>query len=160
MDHKRADTEWFRDAQWGVFTHYLTGAETSAENWNKRVSSFDVDALADQLSSVGTAYYFITIGQNSGHYCSPNSTYDRYVGIKPGKCSERDLIKDIYEALIPKGIRLLVYLPSGAPAADLTAVERLGWKWGYNGNWPMWGTGRTGERLADFQIKWEEVIKE
>lgn len=160
MEHKRADTDWFRDAKWGVFTHYLTGAETSVKDWNKRVNSFDVNALADQLSSVGTAYYFITIGQNSGHYCSPNSAYDKYVGIQPSKCSERDLIMDIYKALTPKGIKLLVYLPSGAPAADLTAAERLGWKWGYNGNWPAWGTGRTGERLAEFQIKWEEIMSE
>ncbi|HGJ67695.1 TPA: hypothetical protein ENS27_20245 [bacterium] len=160
MNHQRANTDWFRDAKWGVFTHYLTGSDMSAKDWNNRVNSFDVKALADQLSYIATAYYFITIGQNSGHYCSPNSTYDKYVEICPSKCSERDLIKDIYEALEPKGIKLLVYLPSGAPAADLTSVEKLGWKWGYNGNWPAWGTGRTGERLADFQKKWEEIISE
>lgn len=153
-------TDWFKDAKWGVFTHYLTGKETSAEGWNRRVDNFDVSGLARQLESVGTAYYFITIGQNSGHYCSPNVTYDSYVGIKPSKCSKRDLINDIYDELAPKGIKLLVYLPSGAPADDPVAMERLGWKWGYKGDWPAWNTGRTGERLADFQRRWEEVIRE
>ena len=158
--YKRANTDWFKNAHWGVFTHYLTGADMSAKDWNDRVNKFDVSALAQQLESVGAAYYFITIGQNSGHYCSPNSTYDKFAGLQPSKCSERDLIKDIYEALNLKNIKLMVYLPSGAPAADLNALERLGWKWGYEGNWPSWGTKRTGERLAEFQEKWEAVIKE
>lgn len=157
--YKRSNTDWFRDARWGVFTHYLTTADTSAKDWNNRVNKFDVSALAQQLEFVGTKYYFITIGQNSGHYCSPNSTYDNFVGIKPSKCSERDLIKDIYEALNPRGIKLMVYLPSGAPASDLIAVERLGWKWGYEGNWPSGGK-RTGERLVEFQKKWEAIVKE
>lgn len=156
----RSNTDWFMESKWGVFTHYLTGSETSSEDWNRRVNGFDVQGLAQQLESIGAKYYFITIGQNSGHYCSPNETYDGFVGIKPSKCSERDLIVDIYEALAPKGIKLLVYLPSGAPAADLVAVERLNWKWGYEGNWPSWGTKRTGERLAEFQEKWEAIIRE
>jgi len=160
MNNKRADTEWFKESKWGIFTHYLTGTETSVSEWNNHVNSFDVERLAQQLHSTGAKYYFITIGQNSGHYCSYNTVYDDFVGIHPSKCSERDLIKDIYEALGPKGIKLMVYLPSGAPAGDVTALERLEWKWGYGGNWPSWGTGRTGERLAEFQLKWESVIRE
>jgi len=86
----RADTDWFKDAGWGVFTHYLTANETTAEDWNKQVDNFDLTGLADQLESVGAKYYFITIGQNSGHFCAPNETYDSIVGIRPSKCSTRD----------------------------------------------------------------------
>jgi len=39
-------------------------------------------------------------------------------------------------------------------------MAKLDWKWGFNGNWPAWNTGRTGERLATFQIKWEAIITE
>ena len=156
----RSSTDWFRDARWGVFTHYLTGKETTVEDWNRRVDKFDVAGLTQQLISTGTAYYFITIGQNSGHYCSPNSTYDSRVGIQPSKCSRRDLIADLYEALTPHNIKLMVYLPSGAPAADPVAMEKLGWKWGYRGDWPSWSKEPTGERLAEFQKKWEAVIRE
>jgi alpha-L-fucosidase len=156
----RSNTDWFKDAKWGIFTHYLASKEISAEKWNAMVNDFDAEGLAEQLKSVGTKYYFITIGQNSGHYCSPNGTYDSYVGIKPSKCSKRDLIDDLYGVLNPCGIKLLVYLPSGAPAADPVAMEKLGWKWGYQGDWPSWSTERTGERLAEFQIKWESVIRE
>ncbi len=156
-----ADCDWFRDARWGVFTHYLSANDTSADDWNRQVDAFDVDALAAQLASTGAPYYFITIGQNSGHFCAPNAAYNEYVGIHPSKCSRRDLISDLYDALTPRGIKLLVYLPSGAPAADRVAMDRLGWEWGFEGSWPdSWNTVRTGKRLASFQTKWEAIMRE
>ena len=81
-------TDWFHDAKWGVMTHYLGappsskgGAELTAEAWNKQVDGFDVSGFVDQLASTGAKYVLFTIGQNSGHYCSPNASYDRIVGI-------------------------------------------------------------------------------
>lgn len=161
-------TDWFKDARWGVFCHYLAevshtdhGTGFSAEDWNRQVDAFDVPGLADQLASIGAPYFCITLGQNSGHYCAPNAAYDRHVGISPSKCARRDLVSDLYDALQPHGISPLVYLPSGAPAADPLAMERLQWQWGFTGGWPeAWNTTRTGERLAAFQLRWEEVIRE
>jgi hypothetical protein len=160
-EYQRASTDWFRDARWGAFTHYLAPNDLGADDWNRQVDQFDVQALAAQLASTGTRYYCITIGQNSGHYCAPNATYDGLVGIQPSKCAQRDLISDLYDALIPRGIKLLVYLPSGAPAADPIAMQRLEWEWGFEGGWPgAWNTQRTGKRLESFQRKWEAVIRE
>ncbi len=161
-------TDWFYQAHWGVMVHYLGaapsspgGVELTAEMWNVQIDAFDVQGLVQQLRSINTRYFLITIGQNSGHYCSPNETYDQMVGIQPSKCSRRDLIADLYEAFEPHGIRLLVYLPSGAPAADPVAVEKLKWSWGYLGEWPRAHGGPTrGERLAEFQRHWEVVIRE
>jgi len=152
--------DWFRAARWGVFNHYLAPNELTAEAWDRQVSAFGASAYADQISSTGAGYCFITIGQNSGHYCAPNATYDELVGIRPSKCSQRDLVADLAEALERRDIPLLVYLPSGAPAADPIACERLGWEWGFEGGWPGgWGV-RTGKRLAEFQARWEAVIRE
>jgi F5/8 type C domain/Alpha-L-fucosidase len=137
-------TNWFHDAQWGVITHYVT---PSAKDWNDRVNSFDVKSLAQQLKLVGAKYYMISIGQNSGHYCAPNSKYDYHTKIVPSKCSSRDLVSDIYDALKPLGIKLMVYLPSAAPAQDNVAVSNLGW---ING----------ADRNQVFQVKWESVIRE
>ncbi len=164
----RANTDWFHDAKWGVFCHYLGapassagGAELTAEAWSARVEAFDTCGLAEQLASIGAPYVFLTLGQNSGHFCAPNATYDEFVGIDPSKCSRRDLVADLHVELAPRGIRLLVYLPAGAPAADPVAMERLGWEWGFEGGWPnAWGTKRTGKRLAEFQLKWEAVSRE
>ncbi|HEV2133240.1 MAG TPA: alpha-L-fucosidase [Terracidiphilus sp.] len=135
-------------------THYLadwianeTNQSMSVERWNDLVNHFDVEALAEQIHSVGVGYYQISIGQNSGYYLAPNPTYDRLVGIHPSKCSRRDLVFDLYEALQKRGIRLMVYLPSGAPADDAAAVDALGWRHGP-------------DRNREFQIKWQQVIED
>ena len=145
---------WMKEARWGVMNHYLADWIARHEKmtmntgvWNTLIDSFDVEGLANQIKSVGAGYYLITIGQNSGYYLSPNATYDSYVGIQPSKCSRRDLVADLYEALNKRGIKLMVYLPSGAPNGDRVAREALQWQ-----NGPC--------RNREFQLKWEQVIRE
>lgn len=145
---------WMPAAKWGVMTHYLSdwqarthGLTMSVEQWNRMVDGFDAEGIAKQLEAVGAGYYQITIGQNSGYYLSPNATYDRLTGIKPSKLSRRDLVADLYQALSPRGIKLMVYLPSGAPAGDKAADAALGWR---DGPYPS----------KEFQAKWEQVIRE
>ena len=123
---------WLKEAQWGVMSHYLADWKAkelkepmTVEKWNRMVDRFDVEGLAEQLHSVGAGYYLVTIGQNSGYYLAPNVAYDRLAGIRPSKCSRRDLVADLYEALHKRDIRLLVYLPSGAPAGDAAARQCL-----------------------------------
>ena len=77
-----------------MFLHFLGSQDQSAAQWSRQVDGVDVDGLADQLGSLGAGYLMFTIGQNSGHFCSPNATYDSIVGIEPSNCSERDLIAD------------------------------------------------------------------
>jgi hypothetical protein len=145
---------WMKEARWGVMTHYLAdwvarahSLNMSVGEWNKLIDGFDAEGIATQLQSVGAGYYQISIGQNSGYYLSPNAAYDRLVGIKPSKCSRRDLVANLYEALNKRGIKLLVYLPSGAPGRDRAAVTALQW---LNGPYPN----------REFQSKWEQVIQE
>ncbi len=156
----RTNTDWLGHSKWGVFTHYLSPDALTSDQWNKQVDGFDVQGLACQLESVGAPYICITLGQNSGHYCSPNAAYDSFVGIRPSKCSRRDLIDDLYEALAPRNIKLMVYLPSGAPDRDPVAMKGLEWK---NGQFPIYAglqdKGRD-DRLVNFQLKWEAVITE
>lgn len=163
-------TDWFMRSKWGVNIAFMPGIEEdaftdntlSADEWNKRVDNFDVQGLSEQLQTINAPYCFLTLGQNSGHYCSPNATYDKIVGISPSKCSARDLISDLADELATHNCRLLVYLPSGAPAADKIACERLKWKWGFEGDWPNgWCDNlRRGERLEQFQNNWEAVCRE
>ena len=148
----RAD--WMRTARFGVMTHFLHDwimqgqrEQMTPENWNALVDGFDVDAVAEQLQSVGASYYLISIGQNSGYYLSPNATYDKLTGIAPSKLSHRDLVADLAPALAKRGIKLMVYLPSGAPAGDPAARAALKWQ-----NGPY--------RNAEFERKWEAIIRE
>jgi hypothetical protein len=150
---KRANTDWFKDCRWGLFTHYLADSASNLKaidlpvaDWNQRIDAFDVEGLARQLAEAHVPYFVITLGQNSGYYLSPNQTYDDIVGIQPSKCSRRDLIADLAKALAPRGIRLMVYLPGMAPAADAIAKERL--------------EGKSDERLTELQRNWEAVTRE
>jgi hypothetical protein len=151
-DHDRA--AWMRTARFGVMTHYLadwianTSGETmTVEKWNALIDGFDTEALAMQLESIGAGYYLITIGQNSGYYLAPNAAYDKIVGIHPSKCARRDLVADLAASLSKRNIKLMVYLPSGAPNGDAVAKQALQWQ-----NGPF--------RNAEFQRKWEEIIRE
>lgn len=150
---KRADTTWFMNCHWGMFTHYLADSASNLKptllpvsDWNKRIDAFDVDGLANQLAEANVPYFVITLGQNSGFYLSPNKTYDDIVGIKPSKCSRRDLIADLSRALSAKGIRLMAYLPGMAPASDPIAKEKL--------------EGAPDERMTNLQRNWEAVVRE
>ncbi len=150
---KRANTDWFMQCRWGVLTHYLADSasnmkpiDLTADDWNRRIDAFDVDGLARQLADAHVPYFFITIGQNSGFYLSPNQAYDEIVGISPSKCSRRDLVADLARAFEPYGIRLMVYLPGGAPGADAVAKERL-------------ESPRDG-RMTTLQRHWETVVRE
>jgi hypothetical protein len=143
-----------KDAKFGVMTHYLADWQArvnhltmSVDEWNNLVDNFDVEQMARQLQSAGVTYYQISIGQNSGYYLAPNPTYDKLTGIQPSKCSKRDLVADLYEALHKRGIRLLVYLPSGGPGGDKAADAALEWR---NGPYPN----------REFQIKWQQVISD
>ena len=164
---------WLKKAKWGVFCHYLadtagqrTPLNLDSDTWNRQVESFDVEALAKQLQQMGAPYFCITLGQNSGFYCSPNQTYDELTGIKPSRLSNRDLIADIARALEGTGTRLMVYLSSHAPSNHREAVEALGctppWDaraWGLEPGKYL-AAANADARLTGFQRNWEAVIRE
>ncbi|NLH18128.1 MAG: hypothetical protein GX455_16250, partial [Phycisphaerae bacterium] len=118
-----SNTDWFKDARYGVFMHFLPGDDKQLA----LVDSFDVNTLAGQLEAMGAQYFVITLGQNSGYYNSPNAAYDKVTGYAAGeRCSKRDLPLALYEALKPKGIRLMLYLPCQVPNGDDRAQKAFG----------------------------------
>ncbi len=144
---RNPNTDWFRDAKYGVFMHFLPGDDRGL----LQVKQFDVDALAKQLETAGAKYFVITLGQNSGYFISPNGTYGRYTGYAPGeKCSTRDLPLDLFRALQPRGIKLMLYLPCQAPNRDARAQRAFGLR-----------EGAADQPLSlEFAGKWAEVIQE
>lgn len=139
------DTTWMKQAKYGVFVHYLGGGD----GWNERVDSFDVEKFASKIEQSGASYLVFTLGQNSGYYCSPNGTYERYVGCETGqRCSRRDLPMEIADALSKKGIRLMLYLPSRSPQRDQQAMAGLS------------DVDQMEPAPQEFTRKWSEVIRE
>jgi hypothetical protein len=142
-----ANTDWFKDAKYGVFMHFLPGDDKQLA----LVDAFDVNALAGQLEAMGAKYFVITLGQNSGYFISPNATYDKVTGYAAGqRCSKRDLPLALYEALKPKGIRLMLYLPCQTPNGEDRAQKAFGL-----------AQGRQDQPIdVEFAKKWAEVIGE
>ena len=126
-------SKWMRDAKWGFFTHYLAHMASrptpilTAEQWNKKVNSFQVKQLGDQLSSLKAPYCFVTVGQAGNCFCSPNKTFDKLFGPNVGSRTERDLIADIAAELIPRGIRMCVYCPAYG-AKGSASKEQENWQ--------------------------------
>lgn len=140
-------TDWLRDARIGAFMHFLPDPGNGAA----LVEAFDVDALADQLESIGARYFIFTLGQNSGWINSPNAAYNQVTGFKPGeRCATRDLPADLHEALSAKGIRLMLYLPCQTPNRDARAQKAFGLAEG----------PRDQPIDLDFAKQWAEVIRE
>jgi hypothetical protein len=118
-------SQWLRDAKWGFFTHYMAHMASehtkylTPREWSKKVDSFDVKRFADQLSALNAPYCFLTIGQSGNYFCSPNETFDRHYGADLGSRPRRDLIADIAAELVPRGIKMCVYLwPDGVGPGD------------------------------------------
>lgn len=121
------NTAWMRQARFGLFMHYqyriLLGysvatrpkfpqpAEMSAVQWNRFVDGFDVQGFARQMAEAKVGWVIFCIDD---HYyawpCSPNQAFDRFTGYEPGeKCSRRDLISDLVDALNARGVKLICY---------------------------------------------------
>jgi len=125
------DVGWMKTAKYGVFMHYqyriCLGYSTAAANpmptqfppagmmtaqgWNHIVDAFDVTGFAAQMVQAQVGWVTFCIDD---HYfawpCSPNSKFSSYTGYAPGqKCSNRDLILDLANALNAKGIKLICY---------------------------------------------------
>jgi hypothetical protein len=141
------NTDWFKEAKYGVFMHFLPGSATDLEKTGK----FDVQALAGQLETMGAKYFVLTLGQNSGYFNSPNAAYDRRTGYAAGeRCSKRDLPLELYDALHAKGIRLMLYLPCQTPNGDVRAQKAF-----------ALAQGAQDQPIdAAFADKWSEVIQE
>ena len=145
LDGNSKRVAWLASAKYGVFVHFLGGGP----KWQEKVDAFDVEACASEMEQAGAAYVFITLGQNSGYICSPNSVYEKYVGCKPNeRCSKRDLPMELAAALAKRKIRMFLYLPSRAPQRDKQAMQ---------------GLSDVDERQPapqEFTRKWSEVIRE
>jgi hypothetical protein len=115
---QNSDTDWFRDAKYGVFMHFLP----ADANGLGLVEKFDVEVLADQLKDAGAKYFVLTLGQNSGYFNAPNAAYNRFTGYGSGeRCAKRDLPLALYQALHSRAIKLMLYLPCQAPNEDARA---------------------------------------
>ena len=153
------NTDWFHDARWGVFVHY--GPRPGYDSWDAQIEAFDVDAVVRQLVEVKAGYFFLTITHGHGMFCCPTETYDRLLALGPdeSRCSKRDLISDLADALAPVGIRMMVYFPADSPR-DPYVTKKLRWIGGQTLGWDIEGNKiRAGRRPVEFMRNWDESAR-
>ena len=121
------NVSWMAKAKYGIFLHYqyriLLGysintkpqfpgpSQMTAEGWNRFVDGFDVNGFAAQMAEAKVGWVIFCLDD---HYfawpCAPNKTFSKFTGYAPGeKCSRRDLIRDLAQALAAKNVKLICY---------------------------------------------------
>ena len=154
---------WLQEAKWGVMIHYQPEwlAEqnqlepiTTTEQWNELVDNFDCEGLAKQLADAGAGYLIMTVRHGPVFFISPNATYDRITGQVPSRCSNRDLIADLADALDKYGIRLIAYMLGQAPCMNEAEIEGFGVR-----SSDYYRVGPF-ERNAEALLRWQEVFRE
>jgi hypothetical protein len=121
------DTSWMTEGKYGLFMHYQyrillnysirtdpimpTASQMTSTQWNRFVDGFDVNGFADQMAEARIGWVLFCIDDHFfGWQCAPNKAFCEYTGYAPGKkCSRRDLIMDLADALKPKDVKLICY---------------------------------------------------
>jgi len=114
-------------ARFGIFMHYQyrillgysiatqpsfpTPSQMTAAEWNRLVDGFEVRGFARQMAEAKVGWVIYCLDD---HYfawpCAPNQAFSDLTGYPPGaKCSRRDLILELADALNPQGIKLICY---------------------------------------------------
>ncbi|HEY5915327.1 MAG TPA: hypothetical protein VJA21_32495 [Verrucomicrobiae bacterium] len=122
-----ADTSWMMKGKYGIFMHYqyriLLGysiatkpsfpdpTQMTAREWNRLVDGFDVQGFANQMAEARVGWVMFCLDDHFFAWpCAPNKAFSDFTGYAPGeKCSRRDLILDLANALNAKGVRLICY---------------------------------------------------
>lgn len=134
VDHDNPNTDWFRDAGFGIMVHYLSSnivQDKGSKEWNDAVDSFNAEKFAQSANEAGAGFVMFTLGQNSGYYCSPNAVFDSVLGVNPGDlCSRRDLPIDIIRELKKYKIPVILYLPSNPPVSNKLVSEKFRYSFG------------------------------
>ncbi len=121
------NTDWLA-GKYGISMHYLlenaAGAGATVDAFNEVVNSFDVNKFAKTASDVGASWVLVTMSQSTGITCAPNTYMEETTGLKLG--TDRDLILDLYDALEPYGIKVMIYFAGGVPQNNSALARAIG----------------------------------
>lgn len=107
---RRANTDWFVKAAYGVWFHFLdltTPRRGPRKPYSQAVDDLDVEALASLVEETGAGYTILTT--NHGHPTCP-APINSWEKLHLGWTTRRDLIADFAGALNRRGIRLMLYM--------------------------------------------------
>jgi hypothetical protein len=109
----RSDTKWMADAgyglmfQWGEWGYPQHGPKKS---WPEMINDFNIEKFADMCAETGADYVIWSATWTSYYFPAPIKAIDN---ILPGRTCSRDLIGELADALIKRGMRLILYYNVG-----------------------------------------------
>ncbi len=139
---RRANTDWFADAGYGMWFHFLdltTPREGPPIPYEDAVNALDVTKLARMVADCGAAYLIFTV--NHGHPTCP-APIKNWEKLHPGWTTKRDLIGELADALGKHGIRLMLYM-------NCPGLGRLEQQAGTALDLPAFSEGEYANQLSD-----------
>lgn len=108
-NYVRADTDWLAKCRYGIGIHWT--AQTVPRHgdplpFQRAVDAFKLKDFVDQVQYAGADYVLFTAAHALQMLPAPHPLLD---DILPGRTCERDLIRELADALAAKGLPLLVY---------------------------------------------------
>lgn len=121
------EERWLQQSGYGLMFHYEAFRNHTPESYNRAVDSFDVVRFADAVESTGCGHIIFVIGQHWGKYCTPNSAYEKLLGVENGVwTAKRDLIMELGTQLAKRNIRLILYMTARAPMRHYRIIQAVG----------------------------------
>jgi len=108
----KPDLDWMAEGKYGIFVHfspvsYASYGETLLKDqYQEMVNLFDVKAFTDTIAETGASWVCFTTTHGAQYWPGPSATHDRII---PGRTCERDLIRELIDALDEHDIRLMLY---------------------------------------------------
>ena len=109
---RRAGTDWFVKAGYGVMFHWDASSQPRLgpqKSYAEAVREFDVEAFTNMVEDTGAGYVLFRLNGRDPHCPAPIAAWEK---IHPGWTTQRDLIADLADALGKRGIKLTAYIAS------------------------------------------------
>jgi hypothetical protein len=113
MSYRPADFAPLRNAVYGVAAHWTTETlprEGEPLAFAAAVDAFDAAAFAAQVAETGAGYVLFAATHAVHHLPCPHPEVDRLI---VGRTCRRDLVMDLADALVARGIGLMLYYNHG-----------------------------------------------
>jgi len=127
------DTEWFAAKKWGIdvgllrfFDRMSYPTDMQPLSVEEVVTGFDIDRFVKDTVELGAGYVIFPLNQQSRFYMSPNETYNKMMGYKPGEAAPvTDIIPKLSDALAEHGIELIIYFALDGPTTDFIGRDLI-----------------------------------
>ena len=143
----------FSKRKYGLFVHFVHGISCNADGSqpstiDETVNSFDANAFADLVSSMGVEYLIFTAWHWRAIPLYPSKVTEKYRG---KICPSRDLLGEIIDAVTSRGVDMILYTHP-RDGHDFSPEDMLSCGWGKNEN----ESSSTPDKALFDNKKWNE----